>query len=641
MSAGRYSNTRLILRMLALAWRFKRKAIIVIGLQVILLALALSGLGFTGLGIDVLKQQVFPEQTIDIRWPLGIAPPADWSTLGVVAAISGLILAIATLRMLLDRTSVVATGRLVQDIVVDLRHAVFDKLERLSFRFFDANESGSIINRVTGDVQAVRMFVDQVLITVLMMVLSLTFFLVYMLSIHVTLTIVCLLTTPLLWFLAAWFSRRVRPAYIRNRELFDKAVLSLSENVQGHHVVKGFSLQDQQQRVFASANDAVTAQQRWIFWQVSIFVPIIQLLPTINLMLLLTYGGWLYMQDQIEFGQGLIVFAGLLTQFSAQVGNIAQIANAVQRSLTGAQRVFEVLDQPLDVTSPENAVPLPRARGAVKFESVTFAYEGHEDEPALKDVSLDVEAGQTIAILGATGSGKSTLLSLIPRFYDPIVGRITIDGTDLREYDLDDLRRNIGVVFQESFLFSHTVHQNIAFGHPSATREQVENAAKIAAAHHFILEDLAKGYDTLLTEAGGNLSGGQRQRLAIARAVLLEPPILLMDDPTAAIDPETEHEILQAMDQAMAGRTTFVVAHRLSTLRRADQVVVLEEGRVVQVGTHESLLRTGGHYRKAAKLQLADAESRQLLGLGEAHALPRIEPTVIEPELDEDEEDLL
>jgi ATP-binding cassette subfamily B protein len=612
------SNATLIARLVRLGWIYRWQAVRVMVLQSILLALALAGLGFIGLGIDVIRAG-FDSTARAPHWPFGIGAWAQqFPAMGQVFIIAGLVIGIAAIRFIFDRTSQVWKGVLVQDIVTTMRSKVYDKLQRLSFRFFDANESGSIINRVTGDVQAVRMFVDGVMIEVLMLILSLAFFLIYMLNIHVGLTIACLATTPAMWLLTAQFGRRVKPAYRRNRLLFDNAVRILAENVQGVHVVKGFSRQQQEVAKFHVANREVQTQKRWIFSQVAFFGTVISFIPQINLIVLLLYGGWLVIQyesgrgDGIALGTGLFVFAGLLQQFSNQVGNIANIANTVQQSLTGAQRVFEVLDAPVEITSPPDAVRLERARGSITFENVSFAYR--DTEAALTGINLHVNPGQTVAILGATGSGKSTLLSLIPRFYDPNLGRVRVDGVDVRKYEVDDLRRNIGIVFQESFLFSNTVAANIAFGHPDATREQVEKAARIASAHDFIME-LPKGYDTMLSEGGGNLSGGQRQRLAIARAVLLEPPILLLDDPTAAIDPETEHEILQAMNQAMQGRTTLVVAHRLSTLRRADTVIVLDHGRIVQQGTHDELMAVKGHYRWAARMQLADGESRRLLGM--------------------------
>lgn len=619
------SNSQLIVRMLRLAWGYRAGAIKVILLQFVLLAMALAGLGLLGLGIDVVGygfDPVGPENVDGAKppsWPFGLEPPATWDTLERVAAVAVLIILIGGARFLLDRWSVISVAVLVQDIIVDLRGKVYDKLQRLSFGFFDANESGSIINRVTGDVQMVRMFVDRVLIQVLMLVISLAFFAGFMLSLHVTLTLLCLATTPVIWFLTAWFSKLVKPAYRENRRLFDRAVRVLSENAQGVHVVKGFARQEIEKQKFNEASDAVGRQKRWIFWRVGIFIPLIVGLSQLNILILVLVGGWVYINDP-SFTLGmLVVFSGLLQQFSTQIGNIANIANAIQASLTGAQRVFEVLDTPLVINSPDVPQKLGRAEGRIGFEDVSFAYSA-DAAPALDGVSLDVESGQTVAILGATGAGKSTLLSLVPRFYDPDAGRVTLDGVDLREYDLDEVRRNIGLVFQESFLFSNTIAENIAFGHPDATPDQIERAATIAAAHDFITNDLTDGYDTLLTEGGENLSGGQRQRIAIARALLLDPPILIMDDPTAAIDPETEHEILDAMERAMRGRTTFVVAHRLSTLRRADLIVVLDKGKLVQAGTHEQLMDAAGHYQWAAKLQSADAESRRLLGLSQGGA---------------------
>ncbi len=607
------SNWCLVQRLLGLTWAYRKQVVIVIALQLVLLTLSLAGLGFLGLAVDVIGYGFDPQSKRPPQWPMGYEPPLEWSAFQQAMLVSGMIFAIAALRFIFDRWSTVRNALLSNDLVVDLRASVYDKLQRLSFRFFDANDSGSIINRVTGDVQAVRMFADSVMIPVLMLVISLAFYAAYMVSIHPLLSVACLATTPLLWLLTTWFSRLVKPAYKINRELFDSAVRVLSENAQGVHVVKGFARQSQEVEKFALANRAVADHKGWIFWRVSIFVPLIGFVPNLNLIVLMLYGGHIYMTDE-SFSLGdLIVFSGLLQQFSAQVGNIAQIANSVQQSLTGAARVFEVIDAPLEIESPTDAAPLGRAKGHLCFEDIGFGYA--DGTRALFNVSFEVQPGQVVAILGATGSGKSTLLSLIPRFYDPDNGRITLDGHDLRSYDLDDLRRNIGLVFQESFLFSTTVAQNIAFGHPTATRAQVQRAAQIACAHQFITTELKDGYDSILMESGSNLSGGQRQRLAIARALLLDPPILLMDDPTAAIDPETEHEILEAMAAAMSDRTTFVVAHRLSTLRRADLVIVLDHGRVVQVGTHEQLMETQGHYREAALVQSADDESKRLLGI--------------------------
>lgn len=618
------TNSQLIKRMLRLAWGYRAGSIKAITLQFFLLAMALAGLGFLGLGIDVIGHGFNPFDPVTNEngakpppWPFGFTPPASWDTLERVAFVGLLITLIGAGRFVLDRWSVITLANLVQNIVVDLRGQVYDKLQRLSFRFYDANESGSIINRVTGDVQMVRMFVDKVLIQVLMMLISLVFFAAFMLSLNVMLTLVCLATTPVIWVLTAWFSKIVKPAYRENRRLFDGAVRVLSENVQGVHVVKGFARQELEQQKFNAASQAVADQKNWIFKRVSTFIPLIVGVSQMNMLLLLIVGGYVYIHDpSFTFGM-LVVFSGLLQQFSSQIGNIAQIANAIQASLTGAQRVFEVLDTPLEISSPDVPQKLGRAKGRIAFESASFGYGLADREGALSDITFTAEPGQTVAILGATGAGKSTLLSLIPRFYDPTAGRVTLDGIDLREYDLDTVRRNIGIVFQESFLFSNTVAENIAFGHPDATPEQIERAAGIAAAHDFITNDLPHGYDTLLTEGGANLSGGQRQRIAIARALLLDPPILLMDDPTAAIDPETEHEILDAMARAMAGRTTFVVAHRLSTLRRADVILVLEKGRLVEMGSHEALMNGKGHYQRAAVLQSADHESRELLGLND------------------------
>ncbi|HWA28386.1 MAG TPA: ABC transporter ATP-binding protein [Lacunisphaera sp.] len=596
-------NRVLVGRLFRLAWRYRGHCLRVLGIQLVLLTLGIGGLSFTGVGIDYIRHQVDGTPLGANR--LHLTLPQDWPPLHVLGLLAGLILVFALVRAVLNYTYAVSVNVLVQQkLVVDLRSEVYDKLQRLSFRFYDANNTGSIITRVTSDVQAVRMFVDQVLIQSVIMVISLTVYIVYMASLSPGLTIACLATTPVLAMMSTVFSRRIQPAYDRNRTLVERMVQILAESVSGAQVTKGFGREAEARARFEAANQACYDQQQGIFVRVSLFSPAVGFLTRINMMVLLGYGGWLVAQDRLPFGAGLVVFAGLLEQFSGQVNNVATVVNSVQQSLIGARRVFGILDAPIEVKSAPDAVRRPKLEGAVRFEGVSFAYDGAE--AVVRDIDLAVKPGQCVAILGATGAGKSVLMSLVPRFFDPTAGRVLIDGLDARRLDLDDLRRNIGIVFQESFLFSNTVAANIAFGHPDATRAQVEKAAKIAAAHDFILA-LPQGYDTLLGEGAQTLSGGQRQRLAIARAVLLEPAIMLLDDPTAAIDSETEHEIFAALDRAIAGRTTFIVAHRLSTLRRADFIIVMDQGRIVQRGTHEELMRVPGPYRHVAELQVVDA----------------------------------
>ncbi len=599
-------------RLLQLCWKHRTGCLKVLGCQFLLIVLGLSGLGFTGLGIDYINSVLNPGSK-PFAWPLGWSPPAVWSPWGVVLVISGLVILSALLRTVLNWLAGNTLARLVhRQVVADLQAAVYSKLQYLGFRFFDQQSTGAIINRATGDIQAIRTFVETVLIQTLVTFISLVVYLSYMLLIDVKLTLACLATLPVLWMACIIFSRMVHPEYLKNRDLFDRMILTLVECVQGVNVIKGFAREDEMGRRFRAENQAVRRQKQRIFWRVSIFTPSIDLLTQVNVAVLLLYGGKLVIDGSIPLGAGLVVFAGLLQQFSNQVSMVAQIANGVQESLTGAGRVFEILDAPLGVSSPKEPTLLVRCKGDVHLDQVSFDYVAGES--VLKDVNLHIGAGECVAIVGETGSGKSALLSLIPRFYDPSRGTVRLDGIDIRQLELQSLRRHVSVVFQESFLFSDTVAANICFGHPEASPEAMIAAAKAARAHEFI-EALPQGYQTVLGESGVDLSGGQRQRLAIARALLTNPSVLLLDDPTASIDPETEHEILTAIESAIQGRTTFIVAHRLSTLRRADRIVVLEKGRIVQLGTHAELINQDGAYRRAAMLQMVDDESRRILAL--------------------------
>lgn len=604
--APQVSNGSLIGRMLLLGWRHRTACIAVLVLNILLVALNLAALGFTGLAIDVLRKAV-ERSHAPLAWPLGLHPPEDWSPMAVVVLVAGLVLGMAALQAVLKFVTAVASAALSQAIVIQLRTDVYSKLQRLSFRFFDAHDSSSLINRVAGDVQAVRGFVDGVILKVLTVVLSLAVYLAYMLSMHVSLALCCLVTSPLLWVGAVWFSRSVRPLYQRSSELGDKMVLRLSENVQGIQVVKGFAREEDEIARFESANRELLDQKYDIFWSLSIYQPVMGLLTQVNQLVLIGYGGYLVIQGELPLGTGLYVFANLIHEFANQVGQIINIANSIQSSLTGAERVFAVLDADVEIESSTGSIPLPRARGDVTFEHVCFSYTSDPSrarELVLDDISLTIKSGECIGIVGETGAGKTTLLQLIARFYDVTAGRVLVDDVDVRELELHDLRRNIGMVFQESFLFSNTIAANVAFGQPDAEMEKIELAASLASADEFIAE-LPDSYQSLIGEHGSNLSGGQRQRLAIARALLLDPPILMLDDATAAVDAETEHEIQQAIESAQSGRTTIIVSSRISSVRHADRIYVLHQGRMIETGSHAELMHLDGEYAKLAKLQLA------------------------------------
>jgi ABC-type multidrug transport system fused ATPase/permease subunit len=598
-----HSGWALAGRLLGLAFRFRGDFLLSLAISVAVLLLGLAGLQLLGLVIDVIRHAVDPSSRPP-AYPVGWRPPAGWSALRIVTALSLAIMVQAFLSAALAYAYSSVTARLTQGkIVPHLREELYSKLQHLSFSFFDAHGPHSIFNRVTGDAQNTRLFVDGVILQGITTVLTLGAYAVFMGRIHPGLTGACLGVAVPLAAVTHFYSARLRPEYLKNRELSDRMVLQFTESVRGMQTVKGFAAEPHQVHRFEEANRQVSGQQRRIFWDLSVFAPLTQLLSQSSLVVLFAYGGWLFIQGRIPLGGGLVVFAGLLQQFTAQVANLSTIANSVQQSLTAARRVFEVLDAPVEVRSRPGAVVPVRLSGRIAFEEVTFGYGG--GKPALAGVSFEARPGQVVGIYGMTGAGKSTLLGLIPRFYDPGRGRILADGTDLRDLDLEAFRRQIGIVHQETFLFSNTVAANIAFGHPAATREEIERAARSASAHDFIAA-LPGGYDTVLGESGVDLSGGQRQRIALARALLLQPALLILDDPTASVDARTENEIVSALRGAMTGRTAFVVSGRLSLLRRADVILVLEEGRLTQSGSHEELVHQPGPYHETALLQIMD-----------------------------------
>ncbi len=607
MASPELGNGQVIRRLLGLTWHYRFGCIRIIFFQFMLLGITVLSLGLTGRGIDYIHSAINP----DVKppsWPGGWIPPPSWPPMAILSIIGGSIFLFALIRAWLTYSNNLTSVKVIQQgMVVNLRAMVYDKLQRLSFRFFDEKASGTLITRVTSDVQQMRAFVDSVVIQTIILLVSVATYFLYMIRIHKGLTLVSLAVLPIIAISTIVFSRRVKPAYRRDRDLVDTMVLNLSESIFGMHVIKGFSREAEIAARFNVDNRAVWAQKQKIFWLVSVFSPSVELLTRISTIAVLAYGGWLCFHGQLPLGEGLIVFLGLLQRLTDQVNVLSNITDSVQQSLAAARRVFEVMDMEPEVKNPDKPVAKPLIRGKVTFRHASFSYNAGTE--VLSDLDIEIQPGQSVGILGTTGSGKSTLLSLIPRFYDVTSGSILIDDVDIRQLNLGELRRQVGMVFQESFLFSNTVSANIAFGRPDASPDAIERAARMASAHNFITQ-LPHGYETVLSEGGSNLSGGQRQRLAIARAILTEPPILLLDDPTAAVDAETEGEILDAIEGAKKGRTTFLVTHRLSALRRMDLIMVMHHGKIEQLGTHAQLLACRGPYRRAARIQLGEDFAR-------------------------------
>jgi ATP-binding cassette subfamily B protein len=382
----------------------------------------------------------------------------------------------------------------------------------------------------------------------------------------------------------------------------------VQENVNGAQVVRAFAREPYEIQRFSKANQMLYKARIIVNSEFAKVMPTTQLLVTLGTILILWFGGNLVLRGQMTVGE-VVAFNGYLLLLAMPAQQMAWLVNAAGEAAAGIQRTSEILDLQPEIQTPPDAVQLPTLSGRVEFRGVDFKYRD-QVEPALEGINLAVEPNQLIALIGPTGSGKSSLINLIPRFYDPSAGSVLVDGIDVRHVELQSLRKQIGIVLQTSLLFSATVAENIAYGQPGAAQEQIEAAAQAAQAHDFILE-LPEGYQTVVGEKGITLSGGQRQRIAIARALLLDPRILILDDSTSSVDTETERLIQRALDELMEGRTTFVIAHRLSTIRRADLIAVMDQGRIVERGTHQELLKRSGLYRQIYELQLKSQEEGQ------------------------------
>ena len=518
------------------------------------------------------------------------------------------LLVASLLRGFLDFARTYCTDSLSQKVSYEIRNRFYDKLQHLSFAYHDREHTGDLMSKATADVEAVRRFVNMGLVRALEVVVRTIALVVILGLMNWELTLVSLVFVPFIVVRSSMVMGRLRQMWLRVQQRMGEAVTILQENLVGIHVVKAFASEEYEKKKFAAKAQELREeyfqserlQGTNSAWMTFFF--------TSGMGLILWYGGWEVIRGDLTAG-GLATFILYLNQLTFPIRMSSFIINSFSRAISSGGRLFEVLDAESPVMEKPNAKVVERAKGHVEFEDVTFAYEARM--PALQHVSISAKPDQITAFLGAPGSGKSTIVNLLPRFYDVTEGRITIDGLDIRDFSLESLRHNVGIVQQDVFLFSANIHDNIAYGVKDATREDVIRAAKVAQLHDHI-DSLPDGYDTWVGERGATLSGGQRQRLSIARSILTDPPVLILDDSTSSVDVQTERMIHRAMVNVMKNRTTFVIAHRLSTVREADLIVVLKDGQIAEQGTHEELLAVNGIYRNIYDLQLQPQEEMLL-----------------------------
>lgn len=495
-----------------------------------------------------------------------------------------------------------------QNVVFKLRQDLYNHLQRLSFSYYDRAQTGQLMSRMTGDIEAVKNFIGFGAMGLLTGMMTFIGTMVFMLWLNWKVTLISAVTIPAILFILWRFNQKVGPAWSSIREQMGRLTTTLQENISGIRVVKSFATEGVEQRKFAERNkqNFETNMERAKLEAKSF--PLMGLFGGLTFVLMIWIGAIFVARGEMSLGT-FMAFQWYTWGMIWPLNMLGWQINIMQQAIKAAPRVFEVLDTPVDIESPEAGRAADGMKGHVAFSNVSFHFADQDrtkDAPILNQISFQVKQGEVIAVLGATGSGKSSLIGLLSRFYDTTEGRVVIDGTDVRDYELDGLRRSVGIVPQETFLFSASIRENIAYGHPEATQQQIEQAAIKAQIHAFI-DGLPYGYDTLIGERGVGLSGGQRQRVALARAILMDPPILVLDEATASVDTATESAIHEALLEVMKGRTTFIIAQRLSSIQHADRIMMLESGRLVEEGTHKELIERNGLFRQLFERQHTSA----------------------------------
>ncbi len=520
---------------------------------------------------------------------------------GALVAVGVAILIFAALRAVFSFSQQFNAERISQNLAFDFRNELFAKIQRLSFSYHDRNQTGQLMIRATDDVEKVRLFIGQGLIMTLQAFILLIGSLLVLWFTNHALTLVILPVLPVALVVFMLFGSITQPLFAKVQQRLSTVNTILQENLAGFKVVKAFAREPQEEERFGVSADALLYEQLKVALTFAFLMPFIFLIANLGQAAILYYGGAGIIANTLTIGEWQ-KFSMYLMYVFFPMGQLGFIINLMSQAAASAQRIFEILDTKNEVEDRPGAFKLDQAHGRVQFEDVTFRYfKG--GEPVLSHVSFQAAPGQTVALLGATGSGKTTIINLLPRFYDVSEGCVSIDGHDVRDVTIESLRAQIGIVLQETTLFSGTVRDNIAFGRPNASLDEVIAVAKAAAAHEFIIE-FPQGYDTPVGERGSTLSGGQKQRIAIARALLMDPRILILDDSTSSVDLQTEFQIQQALDRLMRGRTSFVIAQRISTVLNADQILVLDRGQVVARGTHEELLESSEIYAEIYTSQL-------------------------------------